>query len=70
MEVIGLDIGFGFTKATNGKRSLVFKSVYGEASDMQFREQLLAAPAKSGQTAQTAQTAPPMLPVHWQIPIR
>lgn len=41
MEVIGLDIGFGFTKATNGKRSMIFKSVYGEASDMQFREQLL-----------------------------
>ena len=42
MEVIGLDIGFGFTKATNGKRSMIFKSVYGEASDMQFREQLLS----------------------------
>ncbi len=42
MEVIGLDIGFGYTKATNGKRFIVFKSVYGEAADMQFREQLLA----------------------------
>lgn len=42
MEVIGLDIGFGFTKASNGKRSIVFKSVYGEANDVQFREQLLA----------------------------
>ena len=41
MEVVGLDIGFGFTKATNGKRSMIFKSVYGEASEMQFREQLL-----------------------------
>lgn len=41
MEVIGLDIGFGFTKATNGKRSLIFKSVYGEANEVQFREQLL-----------------------------
>ncbi len=42
MEVIGLDIGFGYTKATNGKRFVVFKSVYGEAADMQFREQLMA----------------------------
>lgn len=42
MEVVGLDIGFGFTKATNGKRSMIFKSVYGEAGDMQFREQLLS----------------------------
>ncbi len=42
MEVIGLDIGFGYTKATNGKRFVVFKSVYGEAAEMQFREQLLA----------------------------
>ncbi|MFK8017973.1 MAG: hypothetical protein AB8G17_21310 [Gammaproteobacteria bacterium] len=43
MEVIGLDIGFGFTKATNGKRSMIFKSVFGEASELQFREQLLSA---------------------------
>jgi plasmid segregation protein ParM len=42
MEVVGLDIGFGFTKATNGKRSMIFKSVYGEASEMQFREQILS----------------------------
>ncbi|MEM6640820.1 MAG: ParM/StbA family protein [Pseudomonadota bacterium] len=42
MEVIGLDIGFGFTKATSGKKSMIFKSVYGEASDMQFKEQLLS----------------------------
>lgn len=44
MEVIGLDIGFGYTKATNGKKSIIFKSVYGEANEMQFREQLLADP--------------------------
>lgn len=42
MEVIGLDIGFGFTKASNGKRSIIFKSVYGEASELQFKEQLLS----------------------------
>lgn len=41
MEVIGLDIGFGFTKASNGKRSMIFKSVYGEANELQFKEQLL-----------------------------
>ena len=42
MEILGIDIGFGFTKATNGKDSLVFKSVYGEATDVQFRELILA----------------------------
>lgn len=46
MDVIGLDIGFGFTKATDGKRSMIFKSVYGEASEMQFREQLLKSEQK------------------------
>ncbi len=39
--VIGIDVGFGFTKATDGKDFLVFKSVYGEAVDLQFRENLL-----------------------------
>jgi plasmid segregation protein ParM len=42
MEVIGLDIGFGYTKCTNGTRFLVFKSVYGDASEAQFRDQLLS----------------------------
>lgn len=42
MEIVGIDIGFGFTKATNGKESLVFKSVLGEATDLQFREHILA----------------------------
>ena len=41
MEVIGLDIGFGYTKCTNGSRFLVFKSVYGGAIEPQFREQLI-----------------------------
>ena len=41
MEVIGLDIGFGYTKCTNGSRFLVFKSVYGDATEAQFREQIL-----------------------------
>jgi plasmid segregation protein ParM len=41
VEIIGIDIGFGFTKATNGRESLVFKSVLGEATELQFREQIL-----------------------------
>ncbi len=41
MELFGIDIGFGFTKVTNGSDSLVFKSIYGEATDIQFRENLL-----------------------------
>jgi plasmid segregation protein ParM len=41
MEVIGIDIGFGFTKATNGRESVVFKSVFGDAADIQYRERLL-----------------------------
>ncbi len=42
MDVIGLDIGFGYTKATNGTDFLIFKSVFGDATEMQFREQLLS----------------------------
>ena len=36
MEVLGIDIGFGFTKATNGKDTLIFKSLFGEAAELQF----------------------------------
>ena len=36
MEVAGIDIGFGFTKATNGKEFVLFKSILGEATDIQF----------------------------------
>jgi plasmid segregation protein ParM len=43
VEILGIDIGFGFTKATDGKRDLVFKSVLGEATDIQFREEMIAA---------------------------
>jgi len=39
--IIGIDIGFGFTKATNGKHFQIFKSIYGEAIDFQFKESLL-----------------------------
>ncbi|MGB0721549.1 MAG: hypothetical protein ACPGU7_04050 [Gammaproteobacteria bacterium] len=41
MAVVAIDIGFGFTKATNGRESLVFKSVLGEATDIQYRESML-----------------------------
>lgn len=36
MELMGIDIGFGFTKATNGQDSLIFKSLFGDAKEMQF----------------------------------
>ncbi|MFZ5570384.1 MAG: hypothetical protein ACOZF0_08265 [Thermodesulfobacteriota bacterium] len=37
MDILGLDIGFGFTKAFNGKETVMFKSIFGEAVDIQFR---------------------------------
>ena len=36
MHVLGIDIGFGFTKATNGRDTLIFKSIFGDATDIQF----------------------------------
>ena len=36
MEIIGIDVGFGFTKAYNGRNSVIFKSVIGDATDIQF----------------------------------
>ena len=42
MNVVGIDIGFGFTKGSNGKDTLIFKSIFGEATDIQFREHLLS----------------------------
>jgi plasmid segregation protein ParM len=41
LEILGIDIGFGFTKATSGSQDLLFKSLLGEATDIQFREQML-----------------------------
>ena len=41
MEILAIDIGFGFTKATDGNRFLVFKSILGEATDIQFKEGML-----------------------------
>ncbi|WP_207774544.1 ParM/StbA family protein [Abyssibacter profundi] len=43
MKVIGVDIGFGFTKVTDGKQVEIFKSVLGDPADIQFRESLLDA---------------------------
>ncbi len=37
MEVLGIDVGFGFTKAANEKEFVMFKSLVGEAVDIQFR---------------------------------
>jgi plasmid segregation protein ParM len=42
MQILGIDLGFGFTKATNGRKSLVVKSVIGEA-EPQFGGELLDA---------------------------
>lgn len=41
MDIIGIDVGFGFTKATNGRDLLIFKSLLGEAAEIQYRERLL-----------------------------
>lgn len=41
MDILAIDIGFGFTKATNGSGSVIFKSILGEASDIQFQGGLL-----------------------------
>jgi plasmid segregation protein ParM len=41
VKVLGADIGFGYTKATDGKQFQVFKSVVGEANEAQFSEALL-----------------------------
>jgi plasmid segregation protein ParM len=36
MQILGIDVGFGFTKATNGKNTFIFKSIFGEDADIQF----------------------------------
>lgn len=45
MKVLGADIGFGFTKATDGRQFQVFKTVVGDAMDVQFGESVLPANA-------------------------
>ncbi|HEX4873216.1 MAG TPA: ParM/StbA family protein [Nevskiaceae bacterium] len=47
IKVIGADIGFGYTKVTDGRQFQVFKSLVGEATEIQFAETLLP-----GQAAQ------------------
>lgn len=36
MEIVGIDVGFGFTKAYNGKDYVIFKSLIGDANEVQF----------------------------------
>lgn len=47
MEIIGIDVGFGFTKAYNGKNSIIFKSIIGDATDIQFHSSLNDASSSS-----------------------
>ncbi|MBN2287849.1 MAG: ParM/StbA family protein [Candidatus Glassbacteria bacterium] len=37
MEYLGVDVGFGYTKAFNGERSIIFKSIVGDATEIQFQ---------------------------------
>jgi plasmid segregation protein ParM len=36
MQILGIDVGFGFTKATDGSETVVFKSIFGDATEIQF----------------------------------
>ncbi|MDY0361588.1 MAG: hypothetical protein RBR08_09055 [Desulforegulaceae bacterium] len=37
MEVLGIDVGFGFTKVSNGRQNYIFQSVIGDPVDIQFK---------------------------------
>lgn len=37
MRAIGIDVGFGFTKATVGNENVIFKSLLGDSNEIQFR---------------------------------
>jgi len=41
MRILAVDIGFGYTKACDGRQTQVFKSIVGEANPVQFSESLL-----------------------------
>ena len=41
MRILAADIGFGYTKATDGRRFQAFKSIVGEANPAAFEESLL-----------------------------
>ena len=43
MKVLAADIGFGYTKTTDGRQSQIFKSVLGEANEAPFTEALMSA---------------------------
>ena len=45
MRILAADIGFGYTKATDGRLFQVFKSIVGEANPIQFAEALLPSQA-------------------------
>jgi len=52
MQVIGRDVGFGFTKATSGRETQIFKSVIGDATEATFSEQLMPGKASLGRHLQ------------------
>jgi len=52
MQVLGLDVGFGFTKATNGRDTQIFKSVVGDAAEATFSEQLMPGKTSLGRHLQ------------------
>ena len=37
MEYLGVDVGFGYTKSYDGDRSFIFKSIIGDATEIQFQ---------------------------------
>jgi len=45
MRILATDIGFGYTKASDGRLSQIFKSIVGEANPGQFAESVLPAQA-------------------------
>jgi plasmid segregation protein ParM len=46
LDIVGLDVGFGFTKILKGRETCVFKSVYGDATEVQYRENIIGDTAK------------------------
>ena len=42
-QVIGIDIGYGYTKATNGAKTVVFPSVIGDSTTADFDNELIKA---------------------------
>lgn len=44
-KIVAVDVGFGFTKVTDGRKSQVFKSVMGEANTSPFADSLTRLPS-------------------------